>query len=193
MALKEQSSGRHNRMLGQRVNHPKSTNYDEDFPKPPAKRIKRDESADRASQSGTDSEQGLERYDSPHAKGAVREIPDSEGDDEYDNDGEQFPGSQTELESALPAIKTDKEAITAYEAARAAADGDTLDLQGRIGKRRWVQGKSSIYVDAFNLALETVLEEEHHLFDEAEIGVFERWRALSYEAQFLCVLRSSVV
>lgn len=42
-------------------------------------------------------------------------------------------------------------------------------------------------MDAFNLALDTVLEEESHLFDEAETKVFEDWKALSYEAQYLYV------
>ena len=37
----------------------------------------------------------------------------------------------------------------------------------------------------FNLALDTVLDEESHLFDEAEKAVFEQWRALNYEAQYL--------
>ena len=40
-------------------------------------------------------------------------------------------------------------------------------------------------MDAFNLALETVLEDESHLFNEAELAVFAFWRELSYEAQYL--------
>jgi Fanconi-associated nuclease 1 len=44
-------------------------------------------------------------------------------------------------------------------------------------------------VDAFNLALETVLDEEAHLFDEAEMEVFRKWRELDYESQYLCVVR----
>ncbi|KAE8149052.1 VRR-NUC domain-containing protein [Aspergillus avenaceus] len=49
------------------------------------------------------------------------------------------------------------------------------------------QRKSSIYVDAFELALDTVLGEEAHLFSHAEMEVFARWRALSYQARYLYV------
>lgn len=114
-------------------------------------------------------------------------IPDSDaedGDEEIDPD--EPPSTQrTDIEQALPPIKTDREAIQEYEALRAAEAAS--DVEKRLGTREWVQGKSSIYVDAFNLALETVLEEESHLFDQAEMRVFEEWRALSYEGQYLYV------
>lgn len=42
-------------------------------------------------------------------------------------------------------------------------------------------------MDAFNLALDTVLEDEAHLFDSKEMVVFEQWRTLDYEAQYLYV------
>ncbi|KAJ9192329.1 hypothetical protein DTO021D3_8798 [Paecilomyces variotii] len=96
-----------------------------------------------------------------------------------------LPSSQTELETSLPEIATDKAAIEKYEASQA-QDGE-LGLRQRFGERKWLKGKSSIYVDAFNLALETVLEEEAHLFDEAEMEVFNQWKELSYEAQYLYV------
>ena len=68
------------------------------------------------------------------------------------------------------------------------ADGQVAeDLKERLHQRTWTKGKSSIYVDAFNLALETVLEDEGHLFDEKEMEVFHQWRALDYEAQYLWV------
>ncbi|KAL1884807.1 hypothetical protein Plec18167_002399 [Paecilomyces lecythidis] len=99
-----------------------------------------------------------------------------------------LPSSQTELETSLPDIATDKDAIERYEASQAAETQDgELGLQQRFGERKWLKGKSSIYVDAFNLALETVLEEEAHLFDEAEMEVFNQWRGLSYETQYLYV------
>ncbi|KAH7364599.1 VRR-NUC domain-containing protein [Rhexocercosporidium sp. MPI-PUGE-AT-0058] len=60
-------------------------------------------------------------------------------------------------------------------------------LKSRLTQRTWIKGKSSIYVDAFNLALETVLKDEGHLFDEKEMEVFELWRQLDYEAQYLYV------
>ncbi|KAL2756801.1 hypothetical protein ACRALDRAFT_1075618 [Sodiomyces alcalophilus JCM 7366] len=51
----------------------------------------------------------------------------------------------------------------------------------------WVRGRSSIYVDAFNHALDTVLEDESHLFDAKEHVVFDQWRQLDYESQYLYV------
>ena len=44
---------------------------------------------------------------------------------------------------------------------------------------------SSLYTDAFNLALDTVLAEESHLFSEQETEVFQKYRSLPYEAQYL--------
>jgi Fanconi-associated nuclease 1 len=103
------------------------------------------------------------------------------------------PERETAFESSLPAVATDKEAIEEYEAMRAsqesqafqASQNDTDNPSAMIAKRQWVRGKSSIYVDAFNLALDTVLEDESHLFDANEQRVFEQWRALDYEAQYL--------
>ncbi|KAF8477299.1 VRR-NUC domain-containing protein [Kalaharituber pfeilii] len=46
---------------------------------------------------------------------------------------------------------------------------------------------SSLYTDAFNLALDTVLAEESHLFNEEEGETFQRYRSLPYEAQYLYV------
>ncbi|KAF9894950.1 hypothetical protein FE257_004572 [Aspergillus nanangensis] len=97
-----------------------------------------------------------------------------------------FPNSQTDLESSLPVVLTDPQAIEEYENARA-AENDESALHERLRDGKWRKGKSSIYVDAFNLALETVLDEEAHLFSEAEIEVFRQWRNLSYESQYLYV------
>ncbi|RDW83758.1 fanconi-associated nuclease 1 [Aspergillus mulundensis] len=111
-------------------------------------------------------------------------------DEEPLNDGEDaIPGSQTELESALPAINTDTQAIEEYESSQKAEDGEDkeLSLQERMRDGKWRKGKSSIYVDAFNLALDTVLAEEAHLFSDSEKEVFRHWRELSYESQYLYV------
>ncbi|KAL9604778.1 MAG: hypothetical protein Q9219_000226 [cf. Caloplaca sp. 3 TL-2023] len=182
MVLNIQSPASHNQMLGQRIAHPPSTNFYEEFEIPAAKRFKKlDSSDDSPSRQLSDKES---YRGSPAPRSRCNEVADSEADS--DDEEEPIPhASQTELESALPAVKTDKEAIAEYEATRAAED--SLDLQGRLGQRKWVQGKSSIYVDAFNLALETVLDEESHLFDEAEMAVFQRWRQMSYEGQYLYV------
>ena len=174
MTFGEQDIGRHNQMLGQKIEHPPSTNFNYDTTEPAAKRIKRNQSID-ASLPRDDSEG--ERWMKP----SRTEIPDSE--DEADE--EPLPiGSQTELESALPPVKTDKAAIADYEATRHA---DSVALRERVGQGKWTKGQSSIYVDAFNLALQTVLEDESHLFDEPELAVFESWSSLSYESQYLYV------
>ena len=188
MVLQARSPASHNEMLGHRIRHPASTNFENVFSTPAAKRPKRLDSTDSSlsRKELSEAEDELERERSPRvqARRLLREVPDSEADTD-DDDG--FPLNsvrKTELESALPPIKTDKEAIAEYEATRAAEAHD-LDLKGRLGQRKWVQGKSSIYVDAFSLALETVLEDESHLFDEAETAVFEYWKSLSYEGQYL--------
>ncbi|KAJ6086001.1 hypothetical protein N7486_010282 [Penicillium sp. IBT 16267x] len=94
--------------------------------------------------------------------------------------------SQTELEISLPEIETDEQAIREYEASQTTNDAEP-GLQVRLRDGVWKKGKSSIYVDAFNLALETVLDEEPHLFNEAETEVFTQWKGLSYESQYLYV------
>lgn len=189
MVLNPRSPASHNRMLGQRIKHPPSTKYDQGFETPTAKRLKRLDSTDsslsrdRESESEEDDRRLSPPVDSPRPP--PREIPDSEGDsDDEEEDSALKADRKTDLEIALPPVKTDKEAIAEYEATRA-AEAEELDLKGRLGQRKWVQGKSSIYVDAFNLALETVLEDESHLFDDAEMRVFEEWRDLSYEGQYL--------
>ena len=168
-------------MLGNRIRHPPSTNFDDEFPSSKAKRLKRLDSTDSSLSRRDESQEERSEPTTPPAP--QKEIADSEA--ETDGDDDFVTGTQqTDLESALPQVKTDKDAIAEYEATRAAEAGE-IDLRGRLGQRKWVQGKSSIYVDAFNLALETVLEDEAHLFDEAEMAVFEQWRALSYEGQYL--------
>ncbi|KAL9102003.1 MAG: hypothetical protein Q9163_002803 [Psora crenata] len=167
-------------MLGQRTKHPSSTNFDNDFT-PRAKRTKRLGSTDSSLVRKDESSEEDDTAEKPAS--LSRQIADSEGGSEVD-EPPSAATRETGLEAALPPLKSDTEAIRDYEAVRAAEAVD-LDRQGRLGHRKWVQGKSSIYVDAFNLALDTVLEEETHLFDEAELAVFEHWRGLSYEGQYL--------
>lgn len=181
MAFQPRSSASHNKMLGQQIRHSPSTHFEDGFETPVAKRLKRLDSED-STVSRTFSEDDNATC-SPPRRAAFREIPDSEAE----TDDEETPPSSTQktnLESALPPIKTDKEAIAEYEATRA-TETEGLDLRERLGQMKWVPGKSSIYVDAFNLALDTVLEDEAHLFDEAEIAVFDQWKNLSYESQYL--------
>lgn len=102
---------------------------------------------------------------------------------------------ETTFEKCLPAMSTYVEAIEEYEEMRASqlSKSSQPDLKSpvtatsRMETRQWVRGRSSIYVDAFNLALDTVLEDEAHLFDSKERRVFDDWRSLAYEAQYLSV------
>lgn len=167
-------------MVGRRIPHAPSTNYDDISS--PAKRLKILESTD-----GDDSRDVSENEASIKIPHQYRdEIPDSEEEEDGElQDGQCKPSRPTELESALPPIKTDKEAIAEYEAMRASEQDIPGELEDRLKSRKWTKGKSSIYVDAFNLALETVLEDEGHLFDEKELEVFNQWKELDYEAQYL--------
>ena len=110
-------------------------------------------------------------------------VADSDADSQDGDLDEELPCTQrTDLEQALPPVSTDREAIQQYEAMRAAEAASSPD-EASQGARY----KSSIYVDAFFLALDTVLEEESHLFNEAEMKVFQQWRKLSYQSQYLFV------
>lgn len=114
---------------------------------------------------------------SPSPSPSIITVEDPAADDLYG-----IPNSQTDLESSLPAIKTDEGAIEEYEGSQHDAE---LGLHVRLRDGVWQKGKSSIYVDAFNLALGTVLDEESHLFNEAEMEIFAQWQKLSYESQYL--------
>lgn len=118
----------------------------------------------------------------PHSPGLLEQ----NGDGTAENAGVP-QSSQTNLEAALPQIKSEQEAIDEYEAHTAVQFEDVSDAKIRLGMRKWIKGKSSIYVDAFNLALDTVLDEEKHLFNEAELALFQHWQNLNYEMQYLSV------
>ncbi|KAI1329558.1 VRR-NUC domain-containing protein [Xylariaceae sp. FL0255] len=96
------------------------------------------------------------------------------------------PVRPTAIESSVLDIKPNKQAIEEYQNFKA-SQGDSATPASRLDSRKWVRGKSSLYVDAFNLALHTVLGEESHLFDAKEKQIFEAWNTLGYEAQFLYV------
>jgi Fanconi-associated nuclease 1 len=123
-----------------------------------------------------------DRYDTDDSRQSNLEVV--KGEPEPD-----LPIRLTGLESALGPIDTDQDAIDEYESSQAAkaeaeetADDESLN---RLKSRKWIRGMNSIYVDAFNVALDTVLEEEAHLFNEAEHTVFQTWKDLSYQAQYL--------
>ncbi|KAH8602520.1 VRR-NUC domain-containing protein [Bisporella sp. PMI_857] len=167
-------------MVGRKIQHPSSTNFHDDSH--PAKRLKSYES--------TDGEDVLDNSGDEHLANVANrfrnEILDSGAQSDI-GDSENAILQPTDLESTLPPMKTDEEAIQEYEAMRAAELDTHESVRDRLNHRRWIKGKSSIYVDAFNLALETVLEDEVHLFDEKELEVFKQWKLLEYEAQYLYV------
>lgn len=168
-----------------KIPHPPSTRFEEndavdnDFPSPVPKR--------RKLEHGSDGNKNKTPLRSPR-KGLVKSgVPDSDEEQEDNEHNDDRPVA-TQLETALPPVGTDEEAIEAYEAYKAGQVEHAPDtLHSRMDNMKWVRGSSSIYVDAFNLALETVLEQEGHLFDEAEKTVFDCWRNLDYEAQYLYV------
>lgn len=169
---------------GKRIKHPPSTNFNDDQEHSSRKRLKRFISIESAPSEYSEGDSAL---DTPEEESP--RFPDSGAEDTGNEDerGNTYAGSDhgTELESALPPVKTDKDAIEDYESFRKAETEKDLTLEQRLEGRKWVKGRSSIYVDAFNLALETVLAEEKHLFDETELALFSCWQELPYEAQYL--------
>src|SRR5436190_14532284 len=118
------------------------------------------------------------------------EIPNTEEDSEDGNQYKREDLSRTELENAHPSVESDQEAIAEYESTRFRAEDTVGHGKFSLEKGSWPQGRSSIYVDAFNFALDAVLDDESHLFSEIEHAVFDHWRALSYDAKYLSVALS---
>lgn len=143
--------------------------------------VKRRKTSEKTDQwSGIEDSASDKRFPSPSPSTGITETPLPDELDAY------IPSSQTDLEISLPAFQTDDHAIEEYEALKTEGEDETESgLHVRLRDGVWQKGKSSIYVDAFNLALETVLDEESHLFNEAEMEVFKQWRELSYESQYL--------
>ena len=91
----------------------------------------------------------------------------------------------TDFENALPPTEANQEAIEEYEALKSSQNNAGEESAEGKPAPLWVKGRSSIYVDAFNLALDTVLEEESSLFSSKEREIFNQWRKLDYQAQYL--------
>ncbi|KAM5351759.1 hypothetical protein ACJ41O_004482 [Fusarium nematophilum] len=141
---------------------------------PPSKRAKREESPGSES-----NEESLK----------TNPIDDESAGDEEHHDIHNHP--PTDFESALPVTDGGREAIQEYETIKSSQASAADDETTSKAEPSWIKPRSSIYVDAFNLALDTVLEEESHLFDERENEVFRQWRRLEYEAQYLYVQPAS--
>ena len=162
--------------------------------RPSAKRQKVSHNVTPDSSSAQTDDGSVTKSDETHSQLLNLSRKDTDSTDAADlsvgnEDSGNLKSSQTDLEISLPPINADEDAIKEYENAKAAEveEIEQLSLEQRLGERKWLKGKSSIYVDAFNLALETVLNEEAHLFDQSELDVFRRWQDLSYEAQYLLV------
>lgn len=144
---------------------------------PARKRLKLDHGSDRSSDSdASDSGAGQNWARSVHK--------DAE---EHSEAGNRSSGRPTDVENALPPAQSEEAAIAEYETlklSQSAPEGASVSEKIRP---LWIKGRSSIYVDAFNLALDIVLEEESSLFDVRELDVFRQWRELPYESQFLYV------
>ncbi|KAM0222656.1 hypothetical protein ACHAQD_004256 [Fusarium lateritium] len=143
----------------------------------PSKRAKRQGSPD------SDSDHSHGSHGSQNKTSPTKRIDDTDSvETDLQNDGHSRP---TDIETALPPAAEGKEAIEEYEAMKSSQATAEEDGAAEKPPPRWVRGQSSIYVDAFNLALDTVLDEESHLFDEKESEIFMQWRGLNYEAQYL--------
>ena len=159
--------------------HSKATS---DLQPPLAKKIKREGNAEDA----------VEKPSSGYNSNCAQSTDNGDTvDDDPSDDDEPAPFRAPAIESALPEVKLDEHAIEEYEVFKSSQGDEESDAaegaKSRLDSRKWIRGKTSIYVDAFNLALHTVLEEESHLFDEKERLVFNQWDSLGYEAQFLYV------
>lgn len=173
MALNPQTPSKHNQMITRFLKNTKPSKLD-DVTTPPAKKQKLDTSPSKARRSPRKA-----------VKHAHHETADSDAEDRGLPDMEAAEPAKTDLESALPPVKSDEEAMEQYEAFKASQEDVEDGAEKRLEDRKWVRGRSSLYVDAFNLALDTVLDEESHLFNEAEMKFFRIWRNLGYEAQYL--------
>ncbi|EHA49148.1 coiled-coil domain-containing protein MTMR15 [Pyricularia oryzae 70-15] len=165
-----------------------ASNHSNGTPERPAKRVKVQQSSTAApdDRDGSPITEDEDHEDDSPRKGSAAnggELKARPTSPEPDPDQGKTP-----FESSLPPIKTEQDAIEEYEAFRASQQSEEPETAAsRLENRNWVRGRSSIYVDAFNLALETVIEDESDLFDENEMAVFDAWKALDYEAQYLYV------
>lgn len=112
-------------------------------------------------------------FDTAHPNAKRRKIDDSDhipvdtpSPPPINREGDPFTHDLDDVTSSLPVIEDKVE-----------------EGKGRRGEKGTYT--SSIYVDAFNLALDTVLKEEDYLFNDEERAAFERYKGLEYEAKHL--------
>lgn len=157
----------------QKISHPSPVDHEANRDERPAKYMKTESSSEDESAA-------------PHiSPGISHREPTEEPYEEEDDDDEQSRFNHPAIEDALPPVHLDSETIEEYEAFKASQQASSPAATVQKTGQLWTKGRSSIYVDAFNLALDTVLEDETHLFDTKELAVFNHWKHLDYEAQYL--------
>lgn len=140
----------------------------------PSKRLKTGKDTDSESEGPC----VLPLEDEPREAAALETLLD-------DKDQRRNKDRVTDFEVALPPTEANEEAIEEYEALKSSQNNaGEGSVEGKPAPL-WVKGRSSTYVDAFNLALDTVLEEESALFSSREREIFDQWRKLDYQAQYL--------
>lgn len=139
----------------------------------PSKRLKRDNDTDSESEEPS----ALSIEDEPQKDASIAFS--------VEQDQRRTKDRVTDFEIALPPTEANDEAIEEYETLKSSQNNPAEEnVEGKPAPL-WVKGRSSIYVDAFNLALDTVLEEESSLFSNREREIFNQWRKLDYQAQYL--------
>src|SRR6476620_10810598 len=97
MVFQPESLSTHNRFLGTKIPHPSSTNFDEDFPSPPSKRIKNSQTSPNKTSSG-------HKTTLPQ-KARLRRSHEAEISDSEDEDGEDEEDGGVELPTAAKATQ----------------------------------------------------------------------------------------
>lgn len=144
----------------------------------PTKRLKRDEVSDSESESGSEEPIELVLEHEPSEILSEEALSD-------EKDRHRAKERVTDFENALPPTEASQEAIEEYEALKSSQSNAGEEIPNKKIAPLWIKGRSSIYVDAFNLTLDTVLEEESSLFSSKELEIFNQWKSLNYEAQYL--------
>ncbi|CAK7222833.1 hypothetical protein SEUCBS140593_005037 [Sporothrix eucalyptigena] len=124
-------------------------------------------------------------YDNYKTNRNIKKEPQNSLLDEEDDEASGGDGDSGLVADSYDGIPFE-EPLAAIEAVDEVTDVSPKDEEG-AQKEGQPFYRSSIYVDAFNIALDTVLEQEEHLFNEQEKAVFAAWRNLDYEAQYLYV------
>lgn len=144
----------------------------------PTKRLRREEVTESESESESDGPIELAVKHESSEIVSEEALPD-------EKDQRRAKERVTDFENALPPTEASQEAIEEYETLKSSQSNAGEEIPNKKIAPLWIKGRSSIYVDAFNLTLDTVLEEESSLFSSKELEIFSQWKNLNYEAQYL--------